>query len=579
MAVALLLFACGGSSPLPSAVPFPGQPTPAALPAFDDVTSQSGIAVVNLCGTPAKQYIIEVNGAGACWLDFDRDGVLDLYVVNGSTYERYTSARPGEPNRLFRGRGDGRFEEVADAAGAANQEGRAWGYGCSVSDYDGDGWPDLLATNLGRSRLYRNLGGNFADVSDSVGITREDWSTGAAFADLDGDGHLDLFVTNYLTFNFASPPVDGKEIGGIQLSCKWRGSPVMCGPLDLPAEQDRFYRATGDGRFEDQSVSAGLGAVPPGFGFSAVAVDFDDDGDLDVYVANDSVANHLWQNDGSARFSEVALRSGVAMDETGAPQASMGLDAQDYDGDGRIDLLYTNFAKQYTALLRNLGSGVFNDVSWMSGIGTPSLERLKWGTAFVDFDNDRDLDVFVVNGHVYPDAGNEGEGGFRQRNQLFENLGTGKFADVSDGAGAALQPKRVGRGLAVADFDQDGGLDFVVTNLDEKLTVLRNVAIRGHWLVVDLVGVASNREGFGSRVTAKVAGRELVRDHHNGGSYLSGHMSRIHFGLGDSAVVDELVVRWQSGAETRIQGVAGDRLVTLREGDSEVRPGPIRVGS
>ena len=454
--------------------------------------------------------------------------------------------------------------DVSEAAGVADW---SWGFGCTVGDFDNDGWPDLYVSNFGPNVLYHNLGdGRFEDLSQASGVADASWSSGAAFLDADGDGLLDLYVANYLDFNVQIPPLDGKLVRGSRLSCTWAGKPVMCGPAGLPAAPDRFYRNRGDGSFEDATTSSGIAAAPAAYGFAALPFDYDDDGDVDIFVSNDSVENYLWRNDGGGHFVNVALAAGAALDKAGKPQASMGIDAQDYDGDGLIDLFFTNFSLDHNTLLRNLGTGQFEDVSLLAGLATSSYDRLGWATSSLDVDNDGDLDLLVVNGHVYPGAADSREGRYRQRNQLFLNSGGGRFEDVSDKAGVPFQERRVGRGAAFADFDGDGGIDVCITNLDDAPVLLRNTASRGHYLELDSVGTRSNRDALGARVRIETSlGSHQLRDLHSGSSYASSSALRVHFGLGAAERVRRLEVRWPSGATSLLEDIAADQTLLVRE--------------
>ena len=534
---------------------------------FVDATPGSGIDYRNVCGAPAadKGWLNESMGAGAAWLDYDGDGKLDLYVVNGSAFDR--AAGRGEPNRLWRGDGKGGFKDVTEAAGVGH---RGWGYGVAVGDYDNDGDPDIFVTNLGPNVLYRNNGdGTFTDVTAEANVGGGDrWSSSAAFFDMDGDGDLDLYVGNYMITDPQSVPRRGSDAARGR-NCAFRGIQVYCGPLGEVPHHDALYRNDGNGRFSDVSRSAGIEAVEARYALGVVTGDFDLDGDQDIYVANDSVSNTLWENAGNGTFRDVGLVKLAALNVDGRAQAGMGVDMGDYDGDGWPDLVTTNFSQDLNTLYRNAQGKFFIDDSQLAGMSVTYL-ALSWGVAFRDFDLDGDLDLFIANGHVYPEVDGRDVGTrFRQTNHLFANDG-GRMREVGAASGPGMAIARSFRGAAFADFDDDGDIDVFLTALDDSGLLLRNESPRSgrHWLQVRLVGTKSNRDGVGARVTVKTGDRVQVRERTGGGSYLSASDPRLQFGLGAAARADLVEVRWPSGAVDRLSDVAADRVVTVREGQT-----------
>jgi enediyne biosynthesis protein E4 len=538
------------------------------VPRFTDQTEAAGIRYRNVCGAvgPAKGWLTESMGAGAAWLDYDGDGVLDLYLVNGSTHDR--PAGKGEPNRLYRGLGRGRFSDVTEKAGVGD---RGWGYGVAVGDYDNDSDPDLFVTNLGPDVLYRNNGdGTFSDVSAAAGISRADaWGSSAAFFDMDNDGDLDLYVAQYMEGDPKKVARRGTPEAQ-SVYCTFKSMAVFCGPLGQPPLQDVLYRNDGKGKFTDVTREAGIWLDRPRYGLGVVTGDYDNDGDTDVFVADDSVANTLWNNKGG-RFTDVALPALVAWNGDGRPQAGMGTDMGDWNGDGFLDIVVTTFSHDTKTLFRNAGGRYFVDESNMVGLGVTQM-ALSWGTGFYDFDRDGSLDLFIANGHVYPGVDDYKLGTtYKQTNYLFLNR-KNKLVEVSSAAGPGFAVARSFRGAAFADYDDDGDIDVVLTAIDEPALLLRNDGpSAGHWLGVRLEGVRSNRDGVGARVTVTADGRSQLRERKGGGSYLSASDGRLHFGLGPATKVERLAVRWPSGVTDQLSDVAADRTITIREGTGKAR--------
>jgi hypothetical protein len=535
-----------------------------------DVARARGVERVLLAGRPDKDHLLDSAGSGAAFLDYDRDGRLDVYLVNGWRLEGSRIAEKGR-NALYRQAPDGRFEDVTDAAGVGGEG--EWGCGVTVADYDNDGWPDLFVTNFGRNVLYRNLGnGRFENVASRAGVESPGWNTGAAFFDADGDGWLDLYVAQYIDCTLES-------VLQARPSLSWRGlEQVAFGPFGLKGAPDHFFRNL-KGRFVDATEEAGLRDMALGFGFAVRAADFDDDGDDDVYVANDSDPNYLYRNDGHGHFKEVGVPSSAAFDANGAAQASMGLAVDDADGDGILDIVATNFSEDFATLYRGLGGGFFEDVSRTTGVGPATRLPLKWGTALADLDNDGDLDLVVADGHIYPQIDRHPEiiGAYRQRNLLLENrsvradLPAGAppetlFRDASDDAGPGFRILRSHRGLAVGDFDDDGRLDLLVTALDEPPELLHNEGSSGAWLTVECEVPGGTAIPVGTRVTVTVAGRPTMRRIGAGDSYLSAHDPRLHFGLGAASSVDEVRVDWPDGSRSVRRNVAARQFLKILKG-------------
>ena len=526
------------------------------VPLFEDVTQQAGLHWQHRSGGSEKWHILEAKGGGAAFLDYDGDGHLDIYLVNGSTLERTGHVSPLD-NALYRNTGGGRFADVTATAGANDT---SWGMGCVAADYDNDGNADLYITNYGANRLYRNRGdGRFEDATVSAGVGGDRWSTGAAFGDYDLDGDLDLYVANYVDFD---PDIRRED----RPFCQWKSVDVFCGPRSLRGAADRLYRNEGDGRFVDKTADAGVEDRHKYYGFAALFSDYDQDGWPDLFVANDSTPNLLYHNLGDGRFEDVALAEGVAYNYAGKGQAGMGAAWGDYDGDGFLDLFITHFASDYNTLYRNERGRFFVDVTLKAGLGDKSLPYVGWGTCFIDYDHDRDLDLFVANGHVYPqvDRLQLSEETYAQPNQLFENRGDGTFGAV-EGV-KALQERRVSRGACRGDYDNDGDLDLLILNLDDLPTLMRNDSATGHWFAVHLVGRRSNRDGIGARIAVFSEGKKQVREAVAGSGFLGGHDPRLHFGLAGSSKVDSLEVRWPSGVVDRLYELSADQLVVLVEG-------------
>ena len=524
-----------------------------------DVAAQAGVTLLNVSGGLSKDYIVEINGNGAAFFDYDNDDDLDLLVVNGSTLDTFKQG--GSPMVvLYENDGRGAFDDVTPGRGLDTL---GWGMGTCAADYDNDGFQDVYVTAFGPNVLFRNNGDDtFADVTPTAGVGDAHWGSNCAFGDYDRDGYVDLYVANYLTFDDEQVPKRGDASG-----CRYLGIEVACGPVGLPGEPDTLYRNNGDGTFTDVTEAAGVHG-PDYYGFGVVFADLNDDGWPDIYVANDSEPNFLFSNNGDGTFSEDGLVAGVALSATGREQAGMGVDAGDYDGNGRLDLIVTHFSGDYTTLYENSDAGFFSDVSSAAGIAPPTLPYLGWGVGLVDIDNDGLLDIFVANGHVVPEVDQQGlTTTYLQRNQLFHNQGDTRFRDVTDEVGGGLLVEKSTRGAAFGDYDNDGDIDVLLINLNDRPTLLRNDTAGGrHWITLRLAGTESNRDGIGAKVTVEAGGRTQMAEVRSGSSYLSHNDMRVHFGLGGSNRVTKLEIRWPSGLVETVAALPADRFYVAREG-------------
>ena len=534
---------------------------------FEDITKKAGLeSFHHRSGTPEKRSIIETPGSGVALLDYDNDGWLDIYLLNGSTLAAVQGKESPPRAMLFHNNHDGTFTDVTDKAGVGNQR---WGFGVAVGDYDNDGWPDIYVANYGKNRLYHNNhDGTFTDVAEKAGVTLGGWSTGPTWGDYDHDGRLDLFVPGYVKFDADHPPIAGQ--GSIPPNfCQFRGIAVMCGPRGLPGERDHLFHNNGDGTFTDVSVKAGVSDPDGYYGLAAVFVDVDDDGWVDLLVANDSTPNYLYRNRHDGTFEDVSYGSGFALSEDGREQASMGIAVGDYNHDGKVDFFTTTFSDDYKTLYRNDGGGNFSDVTYGTGLADPTVPFLAWGTGFLDFDNDGWLDIFVVNGHVYPEVDRQDWGTtWAERPQLFRNLDGSKFREVPPATGSGLADVITGRGAAFGDLFNDGHIDVVINDVDSPPTLLRNVLKNGnHWLTLKLIGGAkSPRDAIGAKVFLTAAGVRQRADVFSGGSYSSSSDQRAHFGLGAATTVDKIEIDWPSGLKQQIAVPKVDRIVTAEEG-------------
>ncbi len=534
---------------------------------FIDATKEAGLDKFrHRSGTPDKTTILETMGSGVALLDYDNDGWLDIFLLNGSTMAALQGKEAPPRAMLFHNNHDGTFTDVTDKAGVANER---WGFGVAVGDYDNDGWPDLYVANYGKNRLYHNNhDGTFTDVAEKAGVALGGWSTGPTWGDYDHDGRLDLFVPGYVKFDQENPPIAGQ--GRIPANfCQFRGIAVMCGPRGLPGEHDHLFHNNGDGTFSDVSVKAGVSDPDGYYGLAAVFVDVDDDGWVDLVVANDSTPNYLYHNRHDGTFEDVSYASGFALSEDGREQASMGIGVGDYNRDGKVDLITTTFSDDYKTLYRNDGGGNFSDVTYRAGLGDPTIPFLSWGTAFLDFDNDGLLDIFIADGHVYPQVDAQDWGTtWAERPQLFRNLDGSKFQEVPPATGSGLADVIPARGAAFGDLFNDGHMDVVINNIDSTPTLLRNVVKNGnHWLTLRLIGGPSSpRDAIGAKVFLTAGGVRQRADVFSGGSYGSSSDQRVHFGLGANTKVDGVEIQWPSGTKQELILPGIDRIITVDEG-------------
>jgi enediyne biosynthesis protein E4 len=519
-------------------------------------------AVTVFGGKSSNRYLLETTGCGVALLDYDNDGRIDLFFVNGTTLEGFPKGEEPRPH-LYRNKADGSFEDVTEAAGLRNQWG--WGQAACAGDYDNDGNIDLFVTYYGHNRLFHNTGrGRFEDVTDRAGVANPStrWGTGCAFLDYDRDGLLDLFVANYIDLDLATAPTPDSGV------CRWKGVPVACGPPGLKGGKNVLFHNRGDGTFADVSESSGILKANGTYGLGVATLDFDNDGWTDIYVANDSNPSALYRNRHDGTFEDIGVRAGCAYSQDGKPQAGMGVGVGDFDRNGWLDILKTNFAGDTTSLYANTGGGFCEDRTFDSGLGLNS-RWLGWGAGFADFDNDGWLDIFLTNGHVYPEVrGIRTESGYEQRKVIYRNV-EGRFEDVSEQLGPPATTPKAGRGTAFGDVDNNGTVDVVINNVHDVPDVFLTTAPADrHWLEVRLVGRQSNRSAIGARLRFVTGNVVQLREVGGGGSYLSQNDLRAHVGLGASVQVDRLEVRWPNGREEQWSGVKADQVVTLVEGTS-----------
>ena len=547
---------------------------------FKDVAEKSGLVAKNVFGgVDTKRYIIETTGTGVAVFDYDNDGWPDIFIVNGTTLDSVPG--PAAPtSHLYHNNHDGTFTDVTAKAGVLHS---GWGQGVCVGDYDNDGFEDFYVTYYGKNVLYHNNGdGTFTDVSEKAGVAGAGnaWGSGCAFVDYDRDGKLDLFVANYIDLDLATAPVP--ESG----PCLYKGVMVACGPPGLTGGKNILFHNNGDGTFTDVSESSGILKANGTFGLGVLTGDFDNDGWPDIYVANDSTASALYQNQKNGKFVDVALEAGCALSADGKPQAGMGVSAGDYDLDGNLDIVKTNFAGDTPSLYHNLGGWTFEDATFEAGLGKHT-QYLGWGVGFFDFDNDGWPDILICNGHVYPEVEQlRTEAGYPQRKLLYRNLRNKKFEDVSEIAGPGISVPSPSRGCAFGDFDNDGDVDFVVNCVNESPQLIRSdTSLNHNWIKVRTIGTKSNRSGIGARlkcvtqVTGEAKPHSQIDEVRSGGGYFSQNDLRIHFGLGRAVKVDLLEIRWPSGTVETFKDVMANQLIYVKEGEGIVRKVEFRKGS
>ena len=537
------------------------------LAKFVDVAQAAGLNARFTSGSEeTKKYIIEANGTGVAFIDYDRDGRQDVFLVNGSRLQGFGNAA-APTNHLYRNQGNGKFQDVTRESGMARS---GWGNGVCVGDIDNDGFEDLYVTYWGKNALFHNVHGKFSDIAENSGVagSGKEWSSGCTFLDYDRDGYLDLLVTSYQQFDLEKTPAPGHGA-----NCEWKGMPVFCGPRGLPFGKVTLYHNRGDGTFEDVSIKSGVRGPQGFYAFTAVAADFNGDGWIDVYIACDSTPSLLFRNNKDGTFSEIATETGVAFNEHGFEQGGMGIAVGDFDNDGQLDILKTNFAGDYPNVYRNLGRGIFEDGVFKARLAT-NPQYVGWGIGLVDLDNDGWKDVFQVNGHVYPELDRrDGPERYRNPRLVYRNVGKGVFEDVSAIAGPGVQEKRSSRGAAFGDFDNDGDIDVLIMNMGEAPSLLRNdLAGTNHWVKVELEGTRSNRSAIGASVIIETAQSKQMDVVVSQSSYISHNDSRLHFGLGQETSVASITVRWPNGAAEKFPGTPAGKLVRLVEGSGKTTP-------
>ena len=524
---------------------------------FTDATEESGIRFQHEDGRSYKKYFVETLGSGVALFDYDNDNDLDIYLVNGANLDS-SDAAPDAMNRLYRNNGTGRFVDVTEASGVGH---RGYGVGVCVGDYDNDGWLDMYVTNFSANVLYRNNGdGTFTDRTAEAGVQSLNWSAGCAFADVDADGDLDLYVANYVNFSVET-----------HTPCRVNGILVYCSPRVYDGVKDVFFRNNGDGTFSENTEDAGFDNLASR-GLGVTFGDYDADGDTDLYVANDADANFLYNNDGKGQFREQSQFSGVALSEHGLVENGMGVAFGDYDNDTWLDLAVTNFQHQTNTLYHSDAGEFFTDQTYSSGTGDVSLPYLAWGVNFFDFDHDGFQDIFVANGHIHDNVTLiDSSTTYAQLNHLFWNNGNSTFTDVTTESGSGMALQHSSRGSAVADIDNDGDLDLVVSNVGERIDILRNDGGNrsGNWINLKLIGTVSNRAAIGTRVILKAGAYQQIREVQSGSSYLSQNDLRLHFGIGTQERV-ELEIRWQNGTVQRFEDVPVNGFLKIVEGDNQI---------
>jgi enediyne biosynthesis protein E4 len=539
---------------------------------FVNVAKESGLNVKTVFGGEHKnKYLLETTGCGVAFYDYDNDGWLDIFLVNGSRLEGFPAGQ--EPtSHLFKNNRDGTFTDVTDKAGLRHS---GWGQGVCVGDYDNDGFDDLFVTYYGKNVLYHNNGdGTFTDVSEKAGVAgkKTRWGTGCAFVDYDRDGHLDLFVANYIALDLKTAPVP--ESG----PCLYKGVMVACGPPGLPGDTNVLYHNNGDGTFSDVSEVAGITQANGFYGLGVLTADFDNDGWPDIYVANDSTPSALYQNKKNGKFADVGMEAGCVLSADGKPQAGMGVSAADYDMDGNLDIVKTNFAGDTPSLYRNRGNWNFEDTTFTGGLGAHT-QYLGWGCGFFDMDNDGWPDILICNGHVYPEVEQlKTEAGYAQRKLLYKNLRNGHFEDVSLHAGSGISDAYASRGCAFGDFDNDGDIDVVVNTVNDFPQLLRcDSKLGNNWIKIKTIGTKSNRSGIGARLRCVTEApgdgkpHSQIEEVRSGGSYISQNDLRVHFGIGKAEKIDLLEIRWPSGQVETLKDIQPNQQIFVQEGKGIVR--------
>ena len=532
---------------------------------FTNVAQQAGLNVRMIYGDEHRnRYLLETTGSGAAFIDYDNDGWQDIFLVNGT---RLDGLPPNlnSTNRLFRNSSNGKFTDVTEKAGFVRT---GWGQSVCSGDYDNDGYIDLFVSSYGKNALYHNnRNGTFTELADKAGVAnnRTRWGSGCAFLDYDRDGLLDLFVASYIDLDLKTAPLP--ETG----PCLYKGLTVACGPPGLTGGSNALYRNNGDGTFSDSSEKSGITKANGTYGLGVLTADFDNDGWIDIYVANDSAPAALYRNNKNGTFTDIGIEAGCALSIDGKPQAGMGVTAGDYNHDGWLDIFKTNFSGDTSSLYRNTGKATFDDVTIPAGMGL-NTRWLGWGCGFIDADNDGWVDIFLVNGHVYPEVEKlTTEAGYAQPKVLYRNLQNGSFADVSQKAGAAVISPNPSRGAAFGDYDNDGDVDILINSVNGPPELLRADSLsQNNWIKIKLVGVKSNRDGIGAKIKCVTENGNQIDEVRSGGSYYSQNDLRIHFGLGKNQRVENLEISWPSGRVETLRNVAANRLVVVKEGQGIV---------
>ena len=553
--------------------PAPAPPLPAALGVnFVNVAKEAGLNTKMIFGGEHKnKYLLETTGCGVAFYDYDHDGWLDIFLVNGTRLEGFPAGQ--EPtNRLYKNNRDGTFTDVTAQAGLVHS---GWGQAVCVGDYDNDGFDDLFISYFGKNVLYHNNGnGTFTDVTAKAGVATDGkrWNSGCAFVDYDRDGKLDLFVANYIDMDLATAPVP--ESG----PCLYKGVMVACGPPGMNGGKNILFHNNGNGTFSDVSEASGITNANGTYGLGVLTADLDNDGWPDIYVADDSTASALYQNLKNGKFQDIAIDAGCALSADGKPQAGMGISAGDYDLDGNLDLVKTNFAGDTPSLYHNLGGATFEDATFPAGLGRHT-QFLSWGVGFFDFDNDGWPDILICNGHVYPEVEQlRTEAGYAQRKLLYHNMHNSHFADVSEEAGPAISEPSASRGCAFGDFDNDGDLDFVINCVNDVPRLVRcDSTLKHNWIKVRTIGTKSNRSGIGARLrcVAQIPGEtkphSQIDEVRSGGGYFSQNDLRVHFGIGKAEKVDLLEIKWPSGAVETLKDIKPNQVIYVKEGEGIIR--------
>jgi hypothetical protein len=535
-----------------------GQPVLAPGPWFVDVANKAGLTTFqDTSGSPLKNYLVETMNGGVAIFDYNNDGLMDILLVNGSTFQLLDDPKlPRTISRLFRNNGDGTFTDVTRQSGLINT---GWGQGVAAADYDNDGYVDVFFTNFGTNALFHNNGdGTFTNVTHEAGVAGGNWSSGCAWGDFDGDGRLDLYVARYVDFDRATIPPPGEA-----KYCLYRGVPCACGPLGLTGLPDLYYHNEGGGKFREVSKDVGIDDSSRAFGLGVATLDFDNDGFLDIYVANDSEPNFLWRNKGNGTFEDVAMEAGCAVTADGRPQSSMGIAVGDYNNDGWMDIYTTSFSEDYNTLYRN-SKGQFDDVTFEAGLGT-DFSKLTLGTGFLDFDNDGWPDIFLANGHLYPQADKAGNSYF-QHNHLWHNLGNGRFELLPESQSGFTQAWS-SRGAAFGDLANSGRVWVVVNNVDQVPFLYEPSGTAGNWVRIRLTGTRSNRSAIGARVRVTTGKLTQTNEVRSGDSYLCSSDIRLHFGLGQAKSIDQLEIRWPNRQVEKYERLAVNREYAFRQGD------------